>query len=304
MKPIQRDAFILSSHMATRVKRLNQAVRDCELLFVLAPGGSGKDRFFDWWWQEGCSLPAIAGDRLVDPNEVILVALQPPPSRSVPPTCVAFIKIWHGLLELERAAANSQRPRPTGKPRSWFTEQQSLSLVYDYVAPLDDELKPQAFVLLNGEHLDRAALQYLLELRNPVQRGRPRTARRSLIICVSVDPATADDSRFAKMVSEVSELRAAWPNPLAIDLMDEVEFQEVMLRLVRENLQAVFAEDVDQDEVIQESAGWTQAEWRPIATQLIPILDEELGPAKGEAARVLSKRVWERVGKRWEKRQW
>ena len=56
--------------------------------------------------------------------------------------------------------------------------------------------------------------------------------------------------------------------------------------------------------MIQEAAEWTQAEWRPLAAQLVPLLDEELGPAKGEVARVLTNKVWGRVRKRWEKRQW
>jgi hypothetical protein len=78
-----------------------------------------------------------------------------------------FSKLWHGLLELDRAIYAGQRARPTGKTRSWFTEQQSLSLVYENVHPLADEINPQAFVLLNGEYLDKRALQYLLELRSP-----------------------------------------------------------------------------------------------------------------------------------------
>ena len=51
MSHVQREAFVVSSPMPKRVKRLSRAVRDCELLFVLAPSGAGKDRFFDWWWQ-------------------------------------------------------------------------------------------------------------------------------------------------------------------------------------------------------------------------------------------------------------
>ncbi len=301
---IQRDAFVISAPMKERVRRLNQAVRDCELLFVLAPSGSGRDRFFDWWWQEGCVHPEVAGDQSINANDVILVSLTPPPSRSVPPTCVAFMKIWRGLQELERAAAAGQRPQLTGKPRSWFTEQQSLSLVYDFALPLDDDLQPQAYVLLNGEYLDKTVWRYLLELRSPIQRGTPHLARRSLIICASVDPAAAEDSKFAKMISEVPELRAAWPRRMVIDLMDAPEFQEVLLRLVRQNLNAVFAEEVDQDGVIQEAANWTQGAWRLLTEQLIRIVDEELGPAKRDAPRVLTKAVWGRVRKRWEKRQW
>ncbi|NNJ13094.1 hypothetical protein EKD04_022470 [Chloroflexales bacterium ZM16-3] len=290
--------------MKERARRLNQAVRNCELLFVLTPSGSGKDRFFDWWWQEGCAHPEIADNQPVNANDIILVSLTPPPSRSVPPTCVAFIKIWRGLQELDRATTAQERTRPTGKPRSWFTEQQSLSLVYDFALPLDDDLQPQAYVLLNGEYLDKAVWRYLLELQSPIQRGAPRLARRSLIICASVDPAAAEDSKFAKMISEVPELRAAWPRRMVIDLMDAAEFQEVLLRLVRQNLNAVFAEDVDQDEIIQEAANWTQGIWRLLTEQLIRIIDEELGPAKSDAPRVLTKAVWERVRKRWEKRQW
>lgn len=301
---IQHDAFVISTPMKDRVRRLNQAVHDCELLFVLAPNGSGKDRFFDWWWQEGCANPKAAGDLPINANDVILVSLTPPPSSSVPPTCVAFIKIWRGLQELERATAASERPRPTAKPRSWFTEQQSLSLVYDFVLPLDDELQPQAFVLLNGEHLDRAAWSHLLELRTPTQRGTPHLARRALIVCVAVDPTAAEKSKLAKVIDKLPELRVAWDRRMTIDLMDAEEFQEVLLSLVRQNLNAVFAEDVDQDAIVQEVAEWTQAEWRPLTEHFIRIVDAELGPAKSDMPRVFTKAVWERVRERWMKRQW
>jgi hypothetical protein len=57
-----------------------------------------------------------------------------------------------------------------------------------------------------------------------------------------------------------------------------------------------------QDEIPQEIASWTQAKWRLITTQLIPIIDEELGPAKSDSRRVLRKNAWDRVRKRWLKR--
>jgi hypothetical protein len=86
--------------------------------------------------------------------------------------------------------------------------------------------------------------------------------------------------------------------------MDVDEFVPVMLILLRRNLNTIFADEVDQDELLQEVASWTQAEWRLITTQLIPIIDQELGPAKSDVPRVLSKKVWERVRKRWQSRRW
>lgn len=170
--------------------------------------------------------------------------------------------------------------------------------------PLVEDLAPQAFVLLNAEYLDRRALPYLLELRSPLRRGRIQIAQRALIICATVEPSGAGDSKFCKMVNDVKELRPAWTHRLHIDLMDATEFQEMLLTFIRRNLYAVFRDDIDQDGVVQEAAEWTQAEWRLIATQLVPLIDEELGPARGNEPRQLTKKVWERVQKRWEKRQW
>ncbi len=290
--------------MHERVLRLNRAVRDCELLFVLAPSGAGKDRFFDWWWQEGCLQPDIVDANTIDPNEIVVISLTPPPSGSVPPACVVFTKLWHGLQELDYARSVGQRTRPSGKPRSWFTEQQSLSLIYDHVIPLVDMLEPRAFVVLNGEYLDKRCWPYLLELRSPIQRGKPLVAQRALIVCASVEPTTANDSKFGKLVNDIKELRAAWPNHLDIGLMEVAEFIEVMMFLILRNLNTVFEEGVDQDELFREAAEWTQAEWRLITTQLIPIIDEELGPAKNDEPRILTTKVWGRVRDRWKKRQW
>ena len=86
--------------------------------------------------------------------------------------------------------------------------------------------------------------------------------------------------------------------------MDVAEFVEVMVALVRRNLNTVFEEAVDQDELFREAAEWTQAEWRLMTTQLIPIIDEELGPAKNDEPHILTKKVWGRVRDRWKKRQW
>jgi hypothetical protein len=152
--------------------------------------------------------------------------------------------------------------------------------------------------------LDRRCWPYLLELRSPIQRGKPRVARRALIVCASVDPTGAGDSKFGKLVNDIKELRAPWPNRLDIGLMDVDEFVPVMLILLRRNLNTIFADEVDQDELLQEVASWTQAEWRLITTQLIPIIDQELGPAKSDAPRVFNKKIWERVRKRWQSRRW
>jgi hypothetical protein len=235
---------------------------------------------------------------------MVMISLTQPPSGSVPPACVVFTKLWHGLQEIDRARSVSQYVRPTGKPRSWFTEQQSLSLIYDYVHPLIDELDPHAIVVLNGEYLDKRCWPYLLELRSPLQRNKPLIAQRALIVCASVEPATAGESKFGKLVNDIKELRPYWPKHLAIELMDGEEFIEVMVSLIRKNLNAVFDESVDQDELLHEAAEWTQAEWRLITTQLIPIIDAELGAAKGDAPRIVTKKIWERVRDRWKKRQW
>jgi hypothetical protein len=244
MSRVQRDAFVLSPQMPERVKRLNQAIHDCGRLLVLAPNGAGKDRFFDWWWQEGCARADIAGEKLVNPDEVVLVSLVPPPSRRVVSTCVAFFKIWRALQELDFTKSTGRPAQRSGKPRSWYSDDHALSLVYDFVHELDDELQPHAYVLLNGEYLDRRAMQYLLELCNPLQRGQPGIARRGLIICASVDPAIAGENKFGKMVNEIKELRAVWPNRLEIRLMDADEFVHVMLTFLRRNLNTVFADNI------------------------------------------------------------
>jgi hypothetical protein len=190
--------------------------------------------------------------------------------------CVAFSKIWRALQELDYTRSTGHRAYRSGKPRSWYSEDHALSLVYDFVHKLDDELQPQAYVLLNGEYLDSRALRYLLELCSPLHRGLPNVARRGLIICASVEPAAAADTKFGKMLHEIKELRAVWPNRLEIKQMDADEFVPVMLTFLRRNLNTVFAgefDDADQNAVLQEAAAWTQADWRLIATQLVPLRD-------------------------------
>jgi hypothetical protein len=51
-------------------------------------------------------------------------------------------------------------------PRLWLRGSiGALSLVNEYVDPPVTDLDPQAFVILNGEYLDKRCWPYLLELR-------------------------------------------------------------------------------------------------------------------------------------------
>jgi hypothetical protein len=80
-----------------------------------------------------------------------------------------------------------------------------------------------------------------------------------------------------------------------------------MLTFLRVNLNTIFSPDFDEADrfsILQEAAAWTQAEWRLIATQLVPLIDEELGPQKSDEPRVLTKKIWEQVRKRWQSRRW
>ncbi|KAB8142902.1 hypothetical protein F8S13_11655 [Chloroflexia bacterium SDU3-3] len=300
---MQRDAFVVSAAMISRIRKINQAIHEQGILFILAPSGSGKDRFLDWWWQEGCAHVSLDATQRISPEDIIFGSLVPPPSRSVPPTCVAFSKIWHGLRERERERRNNYH-QPATKIRSWYTEQQALSLVYDHVHPLANQIDPKAIVLLNGEYLDKRALLYLLELRNPFQRGRPHLPRRALVISVTANPESLEENKFGKMVNEIKELRRFWSDHMVIDFMDAPEFQEVLLIFIRRNLQAVFANDIDHDMVIQEAAEWTQGDWRLLAKQLIPLIDQELGPQIGTTPRQFTHSTWQRVRNRWQKRLW
>lgn len=114
----------------------------------------------------------------------------------------------------------------------------------------------------------------------------------------------ASGSKFGKIVNDVKELRPSWARRLEIGLMDVGEFQEVLLTFIRQNLHAVISEDVDPDKVIEQAGEYTQAEWRLIATQLVPLIDQELGPARGDEPRQFTEKVWDRMRNRWEKRQW
>lgn len=79
---INREAFIIGPKTKERVKRLNEAVHDCEILPVVGIGGTGKKHFLDWWWQDGCANPAFAEDHPVQ-DDMIMVRARSATSTSI-----------------------------------------------------------------------------------------------------------------------------------------------------------------------------------------------------------------------------
>jgi hypothetical protein len=120
--------------------------------------------------------------------------------------------------------------------------------------------------------------------------------------------AAAWEQAAAKM-DQSEMLRQVWYNRLVFERMKEEdwesdepgEFELVMARLIRKNLNAVFSEDVDADECVEEFAQVTVRNWH-LLVELVKVLDTCLGPIRNEQSREITSAVMDCMRKKWLKR--
>jgi hypothetical protein len=219
--------------------------------------------------------------------------------------------LWHALLELQRARENGEPPRPVQNPRSLKTDRQLVSLIDDAIAPLLDRLDPLAITVLDAHLLDSTALNWLLHLRAPPQRGKPLVARRALILCGTEDVNAKKTGPLGRLMEKTEQLRHAWYRKLVFRPLNEqaepangtgvTEFDQIMVRLLRQNLNAVFGDEVDAEQCLEDFATWSTASWHFIV-DLVEILDQCLGPIRDSQPRQITASVMTCVKQTWVER--
>jgi len=299
---IDMQAFVETPFTTSRALKLNEAVRDCGIAIMIGGRGAGKDRFLDWWWQVGASSKSIPEPLRVSPADIVLINLIPAPSGSVPVACVAFSMIWDRLKRLERVVDGSELVKPTGRTKRWYTDADFLSLFFDNVLPVMQELQPRALVVGNAQYLDERALHWLLLLRTHAEEGHPLLARHSLVFSGQVEPGGEESSKFARIMNGQSETKLAWPHKMLLTPMALPEFVAIVVVMIRRNLDTVFGSDVNANRVTTEFYEWTRGNWWYIS-ELTKALDGALGPAKksGES-RVITEGVMNRLREAWVQR--
>ncbi|NJK79538.1 MAG: hypothetical protein HC893_11870 [Chloroflexaceae bacterium] len=63
--------------------------------------------------------------------------------------------------------------------------------------------------VLDAQLLDTTALNWLLDVRTPLRRGRPAIARRALILCGTEDVDAKMSGPIGKMMDKTEQLRRA-----------------------------------------------------------------------------------------------
>lgn len=302
---IDRKAFITGPKTAERVQRLNTAVLDCEILPVVGETGTGKDRFLDWWWQQGCANAKFAGDMPINSDDIVLIRARAAQSTTIPVACFLMNALWHALLEGQRAREHGEPTRAVHHLRALKTESHLVSLIDHAIAPLLDMLDPLAIVVLDAQLLDSTSINWLLDLRTPLRRGQPLIAERALMLCGTEDVHAKTLGRIGKLMDKTEELRQAWYRRLVFERMHtEVtsdEFDRIMVRLIRHNLDAVFSDEASAAPYLEEFAAWTTTNWHLI-DELANMLDRCLGPRREDGPRRLTEPVMACVREQWLKR--
>jgi hypothetical protein len=125
-------------------------------------------------------------------------------------------------------------------------------------------------------------------------------AQQALILVAQVTDYSA--GKFADLMNKHEEAKVAWPNKLDIAPLNNDDFQRIFIGLFAQNLNVLFAPDIDQDIVFEQFAKWTRKNWWYI-TEFVKILDRELGPIAREGEpRLVTPAVLELVERQWMRR--
>jgi hypothetical protein len=140
----------------------------------------------------------------------------------------------------------------------------------------------------------------LLHLRSFSDNDRPRIPQQALILVAQVTDYSA--GKFADLMNKNEEAKAAWPNKLDIAPLSDDGFQRMVIGLFAQNLNALFAPDIDQDIVLERFAKWTQKN-RRLISEFVKLLDRGLGPiAQSGEPRLVTQPVLEFLEKQWMRR--
>lgn len=211
--------------------------------------------------------------------------------------CVTFVMLLDALTRLEAYAEGSEQSRPK-RIKSWHTDGQFLSLFFDFVVPLTEQLQPRAILIGNAQYLDEPTLGWLLKLRTYPKYGDPLAARHGLILCAVVEPESIEANKFTSIVHNHHETKETWKSRLQMSPMSLSEFVAIVARFVHRNLYAEFSDDILAKQVTTEFGKWTSLRWRQLA-RVMEAVDQELGPAPASGERrVITEEVLERVRKR------
>lgn len=296
----QRDAFVPPAWHRERVQALNEAVLADEIVPITGASGSGKHRFLHWWWQTACADPRIVGTQSVQPEEIIFIKAQSLLRSGVPTISIIFTKLLGALQELDCLSTEHRLPHRSGPVRSWYSKRQLASLIHEVVFPLFAQIQPQAMVITNAQELDHETLSTLLDLRRMMRQGQQAKPLCALILCARVEEGTAEESPFYRLLQHEGETRAAWNAHMAITKMTVREFGETMRTIIKENLSATFAPNIDIRQALISFGTWTDANWWLIE-QLTRKLDLALGPILPNQPRVITQDVLNQVQKIWTK---
>lgn len=271
-----------------------------KVAFVTSVRGAGRTALLEAW--------AKRDDR---PGTTIMIELVPPPAASIPMIAVLASRLWYQILHLHHAAigltTTATLPKPMAENiESWFTVRQILNLFHQHILPMLNDLHVTAIVVDNAQLMDKATLQWLLDLRSPPDPWRRVTPQRALIIGAQLRAKPSVHNAFVKTVHTYPQLRLAWHEQTTLDVLTITEFFMVWARALERNLQARYDDRVAPDERKLITAGYWQktgGNWWAIE-QLIEIYHEELGPQRGQPYRIMTHDVIKRVHARIEKIPW
>lgn len=180
------------------------------------------------------------------------------------------------------------------------------------IAPLMRILDPQAIVVLDAQLLDSTAPNHVLTFRRSPERGRPLVARRALIRCGTEDVEARTTGKMGKLMEKTEHLRCAWYQRMVFPRLNEIpkaehgndrddeatEFDEILVRLLLQNLNANVGSAVDATQCFEDFATWTTANWH-VLVELVTVLDTWLGPRRADAPRQLTESVLTCMHKNW-----
>lgn len=265
---------------------LDQGVRERSIITLAGPSGSGKKTLLDNW--------ARQRSQFAGRENIIVISMSPSPEKSLPAINIALSRLWHELQELSPPAiGHGYHPRERNI-RIYNTRQLETLRIEVQKAIEDAGIK--AIVVVRSHLFDEDALTWLLDMRSYRDHNRGYRPRFALILaCTSkTDESTPNP---ITQLQKLQEVKAEWKQ-LRLSYLGKAEFDEVAGLLIRIHLNAIFDPALNATKIGEDWRKLTVGNWW-LLRALTKFIDDELGPQKGSAPRLITQAVLDRVNARY-----
>ncbi len=220
--------------------------------------------------------------------------MSPSPEKALPPINIALSRMWHELQELSRPAIGHGY-RPSERNIRSYNSRQLETLRIEVQKAIEDA-GIKAIVVVRSHLFDETALTWLLDMRSYRDHSRGYRPRFALILACTSKTIEATPNLITQL-QKLEEVKGEWTQ-LKLSYIQPAEFSNVLAYLVLIHLNAIFGPTLNTTKIGEDWRKLTVGNWW-LLRALTKFIDDELGPQKGSAPRLITQAVLDRVNARY-----